>query len=198
MKRHWLRGLLLGVSLALLLAGGVALAQALRVAVDPDCFVCTPRADWPPSEGQFVTLTFSGYQTTDWLCGRLMMEDTLWDEGCWDPELAGPPCTATFAVRCEDLYVDMETTCMGAMVDRDVAGSFSVSALPPAVYGNWTWTLWQEDEGEDVVAGPVKATFRFAEVCDVEFVPEPGSILLLGSGLAGLAGYATLRWRTRE
>ena len=34
--------------------------------------------------------------------------------------------------------------------------------------------------------------------CEVEFVPEPGSILLLGSGLAGLAGYATLRWRARE
>lgn len=32
---------------------------------------------------------------------------------------------------------------------------------------------------------------------EAEFVPEWGSIALLGSGLAGLAGYATLRWRKR-
>ena len=31
-----------------------------------------------------------------------------------------------------------------------------------------------------------------------EFVPEPGAVLLLGSGLMGLAGYAGLRWRSRE
>jgi hypothetical protein len=40
MKKHWARGALLGLSMALLLAGGVALAQS--ASVDKDCFECIP------------------------------------------------------------------------------------------------------------------------------------------------------------
>jgi hypothetical protein len=71
---------------------------------------------------------------------------------------------------------------------------------------------------EDFDEGPMALTVRGAgewpegifggdmpdvlgEVClaeEREFVPEPGSIALLGTGLAGLGGYATLRWRSRR
>ena len=51
MKRHWPRGLLLGVSLALLLAGGVALAQGTEsVTVDQECFECWPGRGEPTDE----------------------------------------------------------------------------------------------------------------------------------------------------
>ena len=58
----------------------------------------------------------------------------------------------------------------------------------------WTYRLTGDTSGE---CG--EFTVLAAEDCFLAmFVPEPGSTLLLGSALAGLAGYATLCWRTRD
>jgi hypothetical protein len=59
---------------------------------------------------------------------------------------------------------------------------------------------WEGEMGGDVLASGLELDVLDGDVVDreVEFVPEAGSILLLGSGLAGMAGYAILRWRTRE
>jgi hypothetical protein len=99
------------------------------------------------------------------------------------------------AVECETMELLFQTDCWDLMAQ---AFGGDVSPSQAVEYGEWVWRQWEEEIEVGVVAGPVYASVTFAEVCEEEFVPEPGTILLLGSGLAGLAGYASLRWRTRE
>jgi hypothetical protein len=200
MKKSWLRGMLLGVSLALLLAGGVALAQGLTVTPDQDCFECyAGNGDGVPDEYE-VELTFDGYNPQYGGMMRVMMAGTLWAEGNFGIQL-GPPCHGYLWVSCDDLQVHWSYDCgFESSEDGSALGPGAGGwQYPRAEYGQWTFTFWQIDPTGAVIAGPADANFTFAEDCSaLEFVPEPGTIALLGSGLAGLAGYAALRWRARS
>jgi len=198
MKKHWLRGLLLGVSMALLLGGGVALA-AMAVKADQDCFVCCPVEDNFVSQNDhlppecLVEITITGLDPSWDACDSLHTPvGWLWEKDCFE---GSPPPTVEweFGVTCEGRILFP-----GGNLAAHPGAEAQVFDGVEALYGEWTNTVWQEDEGGVKQAGPVSLTLRFAEVCEEEFVPEPGTMLLLGSGLAGLAGYATLRWRTRE
>jgi hypothetical protein len=81
----------------------------------------------------------------------------------------------------------MDTT--SSILDAELLQNHTVEEL----YGEWRIRVWQP--GTDEAAS---VTWRFAEVCEEEFIPEPGSMLLLASGLAGFAGYATLRLTSRQ
>jgi hypothetical protein len=81
-------------------------------------------------------------------------------------------------------------------IDETVVSALGSEVQLEAVedlYGEWKYVAWEQ--GTHNIA---TVTWLFADVCEEDFVPEPGTMVLLGSGLAGLAGYATLRLRSRR
>jgi hypothetical protein len=189
MQKQGLRGLLLGVTLVLLLSGGVALAQDLYLTIDKNCVECWPGPGEPTQDRYLLRYTFGGWDPNYDLCERVTLDGVLLGQNCSDEYPPTDPYSTSAWYPCEwDLAGLAPASVLGGDVSIVVNG-------PTSPLGQWKYVLWQEIPGRP---NPyAEASFLVAEVCEAEFVAEPGSVLLLGSGLAGLAGYAGLRLRRR-
>ena len=158
--------------------------------VGKECVWCWPGVE-PPTEDRYLLPYSRGQLDTNYpLCSRAFVDDEiLYPTSCgfeYDPD----PYSDTEWFRCE--WPEN-----GPIVRSLLGGEGGVAAEPPGPLGEWRVQFWQPVPGMPV--SYAEARWVVAEDCSAyEFVPEPGSILLLGSGLTGLAGYAGLRWRRRE
>jgi hypothetical protein len=182
-----------------LLVGGVALAKGLYVTADKACVECFPmeRGDanalpMPIPEEYQVPVTFGGWiQNPNYLLCSRLIAPSFNGEPLF---LCGPPPVQDPQTFDWWLPCDLSPGSESSLLPEGVDASAGIEHL----YGEWTYQVKLLDANENRIDF-AEASWLLAEDCAAAlFVPEPGSILLLGGGLASLAGYATLRLRSGE
>jgi hypothetical protein len=146
-------------------------------------------------QGQQATFTIQFTNGEQWT--NVVITDNI------DPRLRIDNVT----VRCQPAPCPPGTTVTGPGINPVVV---TIPTLPTDTEVTITiecYIPWDCPVGTIVNVGIVTftdstGTWQYAPTASLTiapcFVPEAGSLLLLGSGLAGLAGYSGLRWRVRR
>jgi len=115
-------------------------------------------------------------------------------------EGVGCPATSADCLACECTFLPSDPCFFWLCFRWNKAdGVWDFTYDPTAQDGDVIAWVWGETDTAtlDPIDAPSLEDVTLAEVCEMqrsrEFVPEPGTILLLGSGLASLAGYAGLK-----
>lgn len=171
----------------LALACGTAFAQ-LGLSMEPRCIECCPLEGLGPCPEYTAFVVCRGWKPGEWLIQVLT-----------EPGPAGPFGTGILSADDRGrLELQLIFLCENSWLAEEATASSGWEYWwihphwHPSDYGGWKLKV----SGE---SGSVVGYFRLAEDCAAEeFVPEWGSLLLLGSGAMGLGGYVALRTEWRQ
>jgi hypothetical protein len=169
------------------LAVATAFAQ-LSLIVEPGCIECCPLEGLRPCPCYTAVVVGQGWEPDERLVLILR-----------GPGPAGPFGTGFFSADDTGrLEAHLIFLCENPWLAEE-GGTSQLSDGYWWIHPDWKpqdYGLWKLEVRGD--SGSVAANFLFAKDCAAaEFVPEPGTVMLLATGMAGAVAYATLRLRRR-